>query len=189
MRIARTLLTVAAFFIFLQSFSQTKADSISLTFPKLLIINERQQTLLAYDENRKAYEVPASGVIKGPVDFEMYIKDAVQKIGITYSSYRLGGLFTYIFPDQFRTYIRPYFVIHCNGYANSTGLTDSSYKWVSFKDAAKLIPYPASARIVDKVLKFPKQVWAATFEEYGYTNPVDINKIIFRTILDFYKIN
>lgn len=189
MRIAISIFLIATCFSFHQSFSQTRADSISLVFPKLLIINDRQQTLLAFDANRKAYEVPAFGVMQGPVDFEQYISAAAGKIGIGYDSYRLGGLFTYIFPTQYRTYIRPYFVIQCTGYPGRTMLADSSYQWVSFEEAARLIPYPASAKIVEKVLSFPKQVWAATFEEYGYTDPVDPRRIVSRTILDFYKIN
>lgn len=170
------------------SFAQTKADSISLTFPKILIVNKEQQTLLAYDANRQAYEVPAFGAIRGPVDFDTYVENAAKEIGITYSSYRLGGIFTYVFPDQYRTYIRPYFVVQCTGYVNG-GLADSSYKWVACKDAPKLIPYPASAKIVEKVLGLPGKVWMATFEEYGYTNPVDRGKIVFRVVREFSVVN
>ncbi len=39
------------------------------------------------------------------------------------------------------------------------------------------------------VYQNPKTVWAATFEEYGYTNPVDTSKIKFKILEAFYKLN
>ncbi len=68
-------------------------------------------------------------------------------------------------------------------------MSDTTCKWFSLKEALKEIKYPASAKIVEKILSSPKQVWSATFEEYGYTNPVDVSKIKFRIITDFQRIN
>jgi len=92
-------------------FSQTKADSISVAFPKILFINDKKEVLLSFDDNRKAYEVPSLGLINGPISFKSYIDTLLKKIGIDYKSFRLGGIFTYIFPDKYRTFIRPYFVV------------------------------------------------------------------------------
>ena len=183
-----TLFIFVCFFA-LKIFSQTAADSISPTFPKVLFINEKKEVLLTYDNNRKAYEVISYGFIEGSIDFNKYIDTLAKDIGVTYSSYRLGGLFTYIFPNSYNTFIRPYFVVNVNGYVNKTAVSDTSYKWFSLKDALQEIKYPASAKIAETILKNPKQVWSATFEEYGYTNPVVTSKIKFRTVTDFQKIN
>jgi hypothetical protein len=170
------------------SFSQTKADSISLTFPKVLFVNDKKEVLLGFDDNRKAYEVPSIGLINGPIGFKQYIDKIAKEVGLTYKTYRLGGLFTYVFPDKYRTFIRPYLVVQITGYVNGR-LADTSYKWFSLKAATSEIKYPASSRIVNKVMKNPKQVWCATFEEHGYTNPIHQSKIVFRVIEDFYIIN
>ncbi|RZJ87655.1 MAG: NUDIX hydrolase [Hymenobacter sp.] len=183
--------SIFLFLLFLPfaAFSQTKADSISLTFPKILILNGQQEVLLIFDSNRKAYEVPSTGVIRGPVSFKNYIDAATREIGVTHVSYRIGGLFTYLFPDKYRTLIRPYFVVHITGYTNGRGVADAAYKWFPLRAALKEIKYPASALIVEKVLHNPKTVWSATFEEYGYTSPVDVSRIKFRIVEDFAKIN
>jgi hypothetical protein len=178
------LLTISFF-----SYSQTKADSISVVFPKILIVNGKQEVLLVFDSSRKAYEVPSIGFLQGPVSFKSYIDTAVKQAGISYSSFRLGGIFTYVYPDRYRTYIRPYFVVRFQGYTNSQGLLDASWKWFPVKEALKEIKYPASVKIVRQIMEKPKQVWSATFEEYGYTNPVDVSKIKFRVIEDFTKMN
>ena len=160
--------------------AQTKADSISIIFPKVLLINDKKQVLLSYDNNRKAFEVPSMGSIDGPISYKSYIDSAAKDMGIKYKKFRLGGLFTYIFPKEYSTFIRPYFVVKFTEYSNGQHLADSSYKWFSFTDAVKEIPYPASSKIVEKILFQPKTVWGATFEEFGYTNPVDKSKIKLR---------
>lgn len=169
--------------------AQTKADSISIVFPKVLVINEKKQVLLVYDKNRKAYEVPSMGTIDGPISYRSYIDTTAKDMGIEYKNLKMGGLFTYIFPNEYSTYIRPYFVIKFIKYSNNVGLADHSYKWFSYKDAIEEIPYPASSMIVEKILYHPKVIWGATFEEYGYTNPVDKSKIKFRILEGFFKLN
>lgn len=171
------------------SFSQTKADSISVTFPKVLIVNKKKEVLLSFDDNRKAYEVPSIGLIKRPISFKSYIDTISKGIGIDYKSFRLGGVFTYIFPDKYRTFLRPYFVVQFRNYTNGQNISDTSYKWFSLNNALKEIKYPASVKIVEKIISSQKNVWAATFEEYGYTNPVDTSKIKFRVIEGFSKLN
>jgi len=169
--------------------AQTKADSISQVFPKVIITNNRQEILLSFDNNRKAYELPSIGFLEGPISLKEYVDRTATAIGITYTSFRLGGMFTYIFPNKYRTFIRPYFIMQMDAYSNGQGISDSSYKWFSLADAVKAIPYPASAQILQRVITQPAYIWAATFEEYGYTNPVDPEKIKFRVLEDFYKLN
>ena len=41
--------------------SQTSADSISPTFPKVIFVNKSNEIMLYFDEKRKAYEVPSNG--------------------------------------------------------------------------------------------------------------------------------
>jgi hypothetical protein len=171
------------------AFTQTKEDSASYTFPKILIINDKHEILLGFDDDRKAFEVPSTGFIRGPISFKTYIDQAAQRIGFTYKSFRLGGIFTYIFPNQYGTFIRPYFVVQFKSYSNGNHFVDPDYKWFSLDSAVQKIPYPASAQIVKQIISKPKTVWGATFEEYGYTNPVDIRKIKFKILEAFYKLN
>lgn len=169
--------------------AQTAADSISVVFPKVLAVNGKKQVMLYYDARRQAYEVPSMGTLDGPISYKAYVDSAAKDMGITYKNLRLGGIFTYVYPDAYSTYIRPYFVIRYTGELDTQTVIDSSYKWVDIQDAVTLIPYPASSMIVEQVLKHPKVVWGATFEEYGYTNPVDTSKITFRIIEDFFRLN
>lgn len=62
--------------------SQTAADSISPTFPKVLFVNKSNEVLLYYDDRRQAFEVPSNGFIEGPIDFTAYIDSLANDIGI-----------------------------------------------------------------------------------------------------------
>ena len=68
-------------------------------------------------------------------------------------------------------------------------LKDSKCKWFNLNYALKEIKYPASRMITEKLLTDSISVWMATFEEYGYTNPVDERKIKFRVLADFSRLN
>ncbi|BAV06318.1 hypothetical protein SAMN05421788_106381 [Filimonas lacunae] len=189
----RTILIYVVLFFFVAQpillTAQTKADSISLIFPKAVIVNKKNEVLLAYDANRKAYEVPSIGTLQGPVSIKQYLDKTAAEIGVTFQRFRLGGMFSYIFPDKYRTFVRPYFVVEVTGYVNGKGVADTTCKWFPREQAIRLIPYPASALIVRQVLTQPQKVWAASFEEYGYTNPVDTSKIRFKQLESFYPMN
>lgn len=164
------------------------ADSISTTFPKMIVKNEKNEILLVYDDSRKAYEVPGTKY-QGPISFKAYIETVAAEIGVQYSAFTLGGIFVYKYPNRYRTVVRPYFVVDFSGYRNDKTFDQQHYKWFSIQDAVNEIPYPASAKIVEKVMKQSKTVWGATFEEYGYTNPIDKSKITFRVLEDFYALH
>jgi hypothetical protein len=167
---------------------QTAADSISPTFPKVLFVKKNNDVLLYYDEHRKAYEVPSNGFIEGPMDFAKYIDSLAKDLGVDYDGFRLGGLFTYIYPNSYSTFIRPYFVVSVIG-NKELNLKDPKCKWFTLDYALKEIKYPASRMITEKLLTDSISVWMATFEEYGYTNPVDERKIKFRVLADFSRLN
>lgn len=169
--------------------AQSKADSISQVFPKIIITNNNHEILLTFDQNRKAWEVPSIGTLNGPVSMKEHLHQVAEELGITYTSFRMGGLFTYIFPNRYSTFIRPYFVMKFKGYKDGNSLRDTTCKWFPIPAAIKMIPYPASALIVQQVMTHPHHVWAATFEEYGYTNPVDTSKIRFRQLEVFYTLD
>jgi hypothetical protein len=183
-----TLLILIGLITGTAAMSQTPADSISVTFPKIVVVNGDNRVLLTFDKNRQAYELPSIGFLNGPISWKQYVDSAATEIGVEYSSFRLGGIFTYIFPDKFRTFIRPYFVLKFRSYLNGTSVKGSAYQWFSFSNAIKKIPYPASARILERILSKPSTVWAATFEEYNYTNPIDKSKMQFRVLEGFYKL-
>ncbi len=187
----RFLISLSLFFLLLNkraATAQTRADSISLIFPKVVVINSKNEVLLTFDNNRKAFELPSIGMMEGPISLTEYMNQTASEIGIRYRSFRLAGMFTYIYPDKYRTVVRPYFVMQFEGYQDGQHFRDSSYKWFSGKNAVKSIPYPASAKILSKIISQPHNIWAATFEEYGYTNPVDTSKIKFKILEDFYSI-
>jgi len=182
------MLAAILLLLFQHSKAQTAADSISVTFPKILVVNKQKEVLLIFDKNRQAYEVPGYD-FSGPVTYKNLIDTAAADMGILYNSFRMGGTFIYKYPSKYRTIIRPYFVVQCNGYTNGNTLKDTSaFKWFSLNEAVKAIPYPASARIVERIMHYPAKNWAATFEEYGYTNPVNREKITFKILEDFYPL-
>ncbi|SEW32556.1 hypothetical protein [Chitinophaga arvensicola] len=185
----RYLGTLWLLLFLLPAYAQTKADSISQVFPKIIVLNDKQEILLSFDSNRKAFEVPSIGTLDGPVSIKTHLDQVAAELGFIYSSFRMGGLFTYIFPNRYRTFIRPYFVVKFKGYKDGHALRDSSCKWFPVSAAIKMIPYPASALIVQDIIKHPRNVRAATFEEYGYTNPLDTSKIRFRQLEDFYNLD
>ena len=183
--LAFCLLTLIA-----SSFAQTPADSISSTFPKFLVRNEKGQVLLVYDTDRQAWEVPGLQYA-GPISFKNSVDKAAKEFGISYDQMGLGGLFTYHYPYRYKTVIRPYFTMHFTGFLDGKDFSQiASFKWFDTKDIEKVILYPASAMIVKQIIQYPKTVWSAAFEEYGYTNPMtDPSKIKFRVIEPFYKFN
>lgn len=168
---------------------QANAENLAATFPKVVFVNDDAELLLAFDSRREAYEVPASDFVTGPTSFRQYIDRLAQDIGVTYDAYRLGGIFTYLFPDRDSAYIRPYFVVPVTGYVNGEGVADDRYRWFVLDDAIREIKYPASSHILGRIMRQPGHVWSATFEEHGYTNPVDVSKITFRVIEDFHRID
>ena len=166
----------------------TAADSISITFPKVLVVNRSGDVVLVFDSQRQALEVPGA-TLEGPLSFKAYVDTLALEIGVRYSSFRLGGVFSYLVPGRYRSVIRPYFVLEFSDYVNGTALADTSFRWVKGTEAVRQIPYPASARIVERILTQPEHVWGGTFEEDGYTNPVDRSKIRFRVVEDLYQLD
>lgn len=161
----------------------------SPTFPKVLFVNGSGEVLLLFDNNRKAFEVPSIGTIVGATSLRGYVDLAAKELGVKCKSFRLAGLFTYLMPEKSTAVIRPYLVAECDGYTDGRGPSNPGAKWFPVSAALKEIKYPASAMIVERVLKEPTRVWGASFEEHGYTNPVDPAKITFKVLENFYPLN
>src|ERR1044072_3804762 len=156
---------------------------------KALFQNDRGEILLVFDDRRQAWEVP--GVAhQGQSTLKNLMDTIARETGITYGDYRLGGLFTYHNPQSGTTIVRPYFTAKFRGYVAAKGFADGEKaKWFSLTGASKVIPYPASVRIVEKLLRNPERIWAAAFEEYGYASPMtDRASVKFRIIEDFYQL-
>ncbi|WP_310393952.1 hypothetical protein [Hymenobacter sp.] len=170
-------------------YAQTIVDSISTTNPKFLVRNQKGQLLLVYDENRKAWEVPGLQYA-GPISFQELADKAAQEFGIKYTKFSLGGLFTYHYPNRYKTIIRPYFTMVFAGFTNEDAFKKAGhFQWFNFNQIKDTIPYPASVMIVEKLVKKPKTLWAGAFEEYGYTNPITNPSVIkFRIIEPIYKL-
>jgi hypothetical protein len=169
--------------------AQGRIDSTSLLFPKILVVKDNKEVLLVFDKGRQAFEVPGAPLV-GRTGFKNYVDTFAAELGVSYSSLRTGGFFTYIVPGRYGVILRPYFVLAFSGYKNKGSLADTAaYRWFTVPDAIDSIPYPASAMIVKQVMEQPKAVWSATFEEYGYTSPVDKSKIKFKVIDAFYRLN
>ncbi|MFN8338909.1 MAG: hypothetical protein U0T36_07795 [Saprospiraceae bacterium] len=185
----RSIIFTISFLMCQCVFAQTAADSISPTFPKVLFINNADEILLYFNTKRQAYEVPSNGFIEGPIDFDQYIDSLAFDFGLKYDTYTLGGLFTYIYPNSYSTFIRPYFVVKIDDAQNTAPIKDLNCKWFSIEQTLNEIKYPASRKIVNQIMRHPEHVWTATFQEYGYTNPVDESKIKFKLISDFKKLH
>lgn len=174
-----------------QTPNQTAAptDVNAIVGVKVLFINGKGEILLVFDDRRQAWEVPGS-TQQGQATTRDLINAVARDLGITYNDYRLGGLFTYHNPQRGTTIVRPYYTARVQAYVNGKGFRDNQKtNWFGFYEAKKIILYPASILIVEKILREPSKVWGGAFEEYGYTSPmIDRNAVKFRIIENFYRL-
>jgi hypothetical protein len=170
-------------------FGQTKADSISSTSPKFLIRNQKGQILLIFDANRQAWEVPGAQYA-GPITFQDLADSVAKDYGIKYKKFKLAGLFTYHYPNRYKTVIRPYFTMLFTDFADGKRFRQGSrIQWFDPKKIRQVVFYPASVIIVEKIISEPKAVWAGAFEEYGYTNPMTDPAVVkFRVVEPLYQL-
>lgn len=157
---------------------------------KALFRNDKDEILLVFDERRQAWEVPGSSH-QGQATARQVIDALALDLGITFTQLRLGGLFTYHNPETDTTIVRPYYMAQFLSYLEGKSSKDTTKsKWFSLAEARKVIPYPASVQIIDRLLREPAHVWAAAFEEYGYTSPMTARPAVkFRVLEDFYQLN
>ncbi|HEV2841020.1 MAG TPA: hypothetical protein VGW39_06840 [Chthoniobacterales bacterium] len=157
---------------------------------KALFQNESDEILLVFDDRRQAWEVPGTSH-EGKLTTSNLMEAMARDLGITCGGYQLGGLFTYHNPQTGTTILRPYFRARFLDYIDGAGFKEGEKtKWFSLTEAKKVIPYPASVLIVEKLLDQPERVWGGAFEEYGYTSPMtDRAAVKFRIIEDFYPLN
>jgi hypothetical protein len=160
-------------------------DSMSITWTKYIITNDKNQVMLCFDKYYKAWELPGIGY-EGPVTFKSLLDSYSVFLGINYDDFRLGGLFSYFKPGRNRVIIKPYFIVHFSGYAEGNSFKDTAgTKWTDIEEAKKIIPYPTMVLILDQLTKYPENVWGGAFEEYNYI-PVDSTK--WKVIEPFYKL-
>jgi hypothetical protein len=166
--------------------AQNRADSISTTFSKFVVLNDKKQVLLVYSSYYKAWELPGTAY-EGPITFNNLLDTCANYFGIKYKDAKLGGLFTYFKPSRYRATIKPYFVMRFIGYAHGNQFSDTANtKWFDVEKAKKIIPYPTMVLILDQLLKYKGDVWGAAFEEYNYDPPSGTK---WRIIEPFYKLN
>ena len=164
---------------------QSNADSITTTWTKYLVVNDRQQIMLQYDTYYKAWELEGAGY-EGPITLRNLMDSIALNLGFKYDSYKLGGLFTYQKPQRYRVTLKPVYIVHFSSYINGISFTDTANtKWFNLEDAKKLIPYPTMNLIIDQLMKFPNNVWGGAFEEYNYNKPGGTK---WRIIEPFYKL-
>ena len=184
--LSHILLCLVLWGSFAPASAQSGEAGVSPTFPKVVFVDANARVLLVFDERRQAFEVPAQGFMQGPTGFRQYIDRLAGEIGLAYERYRLGGIFTYVAPQRPEAYLRPYLVVPVAGTAQAVA---DGYRWFPLDDAIAEIRYPASARILERIMRQPEHVWGATFEEHGYTDPVDVDRIVFRIVEDFHRID
>ena len=172
--------------IYFQISSQTRADSVSITWTKYLVMNDQKQILLRHDKSYNAWELEGAGY-EGPLTLKNLMDSVAIFLGFKYDTYKLGGIFTYQKPNRYRVTIKPVYVVHFTGYINNSSFTDtSSTKWFSLQDAKKIIPYPTMVLIIEHLIQFPDIVWGGAFEEYNYNSQDGIK---WKIIEPFYKLN
>src|SRR5262245_58301674 len=111
MNIFKSLWCIAFLAVASTASAQTAADSISITWTKYIIMNDRQEVLLCYDEDYKAWELTGCGY-EGPITFRNLMDSLADFLGIKYDDYKLGGIFSYFKPNRYRATIKPYYVVH-----------------------------------------------------------------------------
>jgi hypothetical protein len=181
-----TLASLILILVTFQFFSQTRADSISITWAKYLVMNDSNQILLCYDEDYKAWELEGTGY-EGPITLKNLLDSIAFYLGFRYNGCKLGGVFTYQKPNRYRVTIKPVFVAHFTGYTNGNSFTNPKRtKWFSLEEAKRIIPYPTMVLIIDQLIRYPNTVWGAAFEEYNYNMPEGTK---WKIIEPFYKLN
>ena len=156
---------------------------------KVIFRNDKGEILLVFDDRRQAWEVPG-GSHQGQATARNLIDTLASELGISYTDLRLGGLFTYHNAESGTTIVRPYYTAEFRGFLE-TGSSKEVVKsnWFNLAEAKKVIPYPASVQILERLSRQPEHVWAAAFEEYGYTSPMtDRTAVKFRVLEDFYEL-
>ena len=144
---------------------------------------------MVFDTNRQAWEVPGTQYA-GPISFQNLMDGIAKEYGISYKKFTLSGLFTYHYPNRYKTVVRPYFTVIFTGFINGNNFSKNvRLQWFEPDKIKQVVFYPASVMIVEKLVKEPKTVWAGAFEEYGYTNPLtDPSVVKFRIIEPFYRL-
>lgn len=157
---------------------------------KVMFRNDKDEIMLVFDDRRQAWEVPGA-THQGQATTKQMIDSVARDLGITFTDLRLGGLFTYHNPESGTTIVRPYYTARLRGSLEGSGVkVEAKTKWFSPAEATKAIPYRASVQIIEKLMREPEHVWAAAFEEHGYTSPMtDHTNVKFRVIEDFYRLN
>ncbi len=156
---------------------------------KALFRNAKGEILLVFDERRQAWEVPGTSH-EGNLTSRNLVDGVARDLGITCDDYQLGGLFTYHNPQTGATILRPYYTARFRDFLGGSAFKDAhKTKWFSLAEAKKVIPYPASVLIVEKLLSEPERVWGGAFEESGYTSPMtDRGAVKFRITENFYPL-
>ncbi len=180
--LATTLILLVSF----HCFSQTRADSITTTWTKYLVMNDSKQILLRYDNSYQAWELEGVGY-EGPITLKNLMDSVAIYLGFKYDTYKLGGMFTYQKPNRYRVTVKPIYVVHFTGYTNGNSFSDTTRtKWFSLEEAKRIIPYPTMVLIIDQLIKYPNNVWGGAFEEYNYNQPEGTK---WKIIEPFYKLN
>ena len=167
-----------------------KENTNAVVGVKALFRNGKDEILLVFDDRRQAWEVPGT-THQGQLTVRNVVDAVARDLGISYTDLRLGGLFTYHNPESGTTIVRPYYTARFRGDPEEMSANNKvKSKWFSPAEATKVIPYPASVQIIDRLLRAPDHVWAAAFEEYGYTSPMTDRTVVkFRVLEDFYRLD
>jgi hypothetical protein len=173
-------------FCFVNLFGQTKADSVSVIYPKYLIMNDLNQVLLVYDKNYDAWEFEGT-YYRGSITLKNLLDSITLNLGVKYDNCKLGGIFSYHNPKKYKVFLKQYYIVHFTDYINGKSFKDPSQtKWVSIEEARKIIPYPTMVLILDQLTEQPNKVWGGAFEEYNYKPLTDIK---WKVIEPFYELN
>lgn len=157
---------------------------------KVVFFDDRQRILLVFDEARQAWEIPGTAP-EGTVTVRELVDGMAGEFGLSFDRLELRGLFTYHNPQTSRTILRPYFAARFRTFIDGHGFRPGQrLQWFALDDALSAIPYPASRLILKKIMREPRDVWGAAFEEYGYASPMTPEtRVTFRIVEDFYKLH
>ncbi len=85
-------------------------------------------------------------MFEGPVSFKEYIDTLAAEMGIEHTSFMLGGMFSYKYPNRYRTVVRPYFIVEFSVIAITNPLTRSATSGFRYRMLLMKSPTPRPHR-------------------------------------------
>ncbi len=134
-------------------------------FHRLLIYNQNNEVLIVKIKNTEYWLTP--GIYQ---DDKLYLKEGLWTLanayGLEISQPELHAVFMLKYANDTKLSIRNIFVSQTKDGVNKRPEFVSEVKWVSLKEAKKMLSFPHIIAMVNQVSSYPKTIWGGTLSNY-----------------------